>query len=78
MTTMNTTTRLARILVGYVTIGIVFGIALSGGPCGKSSTSQPDARQAISKPIACKHQEQTISLLSYVSYAARSQSLLAD
>src|SRR6186713_1494964 len=78
MTIMNTTTRFARILIGYVTIGIVFGIALSGGPCGKNAVSKPAAPQALSKPVACSHLEQPLSLLSYVSHAAGSQSPLAD
>jgi hypothetical protein len=78
MTQTNTTTRFARILAGYVTIGIVFGTALSGGPCGKNQAAKPDVSQAAPRTIACEHLGHNVSLLSHVSHAAKHQPLLSD
>ncbi len=78
MAQTNTTTRFARILAGYVTIGIVFGTALSGRPCGKNRAAMPEVSQAVPRPIACEHMGHSVSLLSHVSHSARHQPLLSD
>lgn len=41
MTAMNTATRYTRILVGYLTIGVIFITALSGGQRRKVSAPCP-------------------------------------
>lgn len=54
---MNPATRYARILTAYLTIGVIFATALSGGGRGKAPTPCPLSTFAILS-------EQTHALLS--------------
>jgi hypothetical protein len=58
MTAMNTATRYSRILVGYLTIGVIFTTALSGGHPSKAPAPCPLLTFA-------KLSEQSRSLLSF-------------
>lgn len=58
MTAMNTATRYTRILVGYLTIGVIFAAALSGGQRSKVPAPCPLL-------IFAKHSEQSCLLLSF-------------
>jgi len=55
---MNPTTRYTRILVGYLTIGLIFAAALSGG-----QQSRPPTTCLL--PAFAKFPEQNCRLLSF-------------